>query len=199
MLYFSIKAPAGKQMRWKFGVLGTAIALYWVLCPASAGPIHELVLNGDSVWSGAPINWAGTEGYIVPLRESDVLTDFFTFDLTGYSGDATSGLLRLTRYWSGGPAPFSYTLSDVNAVLWGSGVTYGGVTVKAPGEPGNLLEIPLNAQALADLNTSREVFFSMGGRLEAATVHNPEPGTLVLLASGLLGAVILVCRRKRAR
>ena len=176
--------------------LRTIVALCWALCPAWAGPIHELVLSGDSVWSGPAINWAGTEGYIVPLRESDVLTDFFTFDLTGYSGDATAGLLRLTRYWSGGPAPFSYTLSDVNAVLWGSGATYGGVTVKAPGQPGDLLEIPLNAQALADIDASRGVFFSMGGRLEAATVHNPEPGTLFLLGSGLLTAGLLARRRR---
>jgi len=167
------------------------------VCPVWGGPIHELVLTGADTSILPAINWTVAGSRVVGLEESDVLTDFFTFNLMDYTDTATSGLLRLTRRWSGGPAPFSYTVSEVGAVLWGSGNPYGVVVRRYPGEPGDILEIPLNAEALADINASRGVFFSMGGKLEAASVHSPEPGTLLVLASGLL-VVALLARRRRA-
>lgn len=174
------------------------LTLVWTLGPAWAGPIHELVLRGEGVWSGPAINWTGSEGYIVRLQEYGVLTDFFTFDLTGYADTATSGLLRLTQHWSGGPAPFSYTLMDTNAALWGVGDKYGGITVDGRSAPGEVFEIALNAEALADINASRGVFFSLAGRLEAAPAHAPEPSTWLLLGGGLL-AVLLVYSRRSLR
>jgi hypothetical protein len=170
--------------------LRTVICLGWMLTPACAGPFHELVLNGGCSWSGPAINWTAPEGYAVALTGTDVLTDFFTFDLTGYSGTATSGTLRPTRYWTGGPPLFSYTLSDVNAVLWGTGDTYGLATAENPGSPGEVLVIALNAEALADINASRGRFFSLAGKLEPAPAHNPEPGTGLLLGGGDAGAQI---------
>jgi hypothetical protein len=91
-------------------------------------------------------------------------------------------------------------VSEVGAILWGSGDSYGLVLRSEPGEPGDVLEIPLNAEALADINASRGVFFSMGGKLEPTALHNPEPGTLLLLGSGLLCAGLLGRRlRSHAR
>jgi len=171
------------------------LTLLWTLSPAWAGPIHELVLYGEGSWSGPAINWVGSEGYVVPLQETDVLTDFFTFDLTGYTDTATSGLLRLIRHWSGGPVPFNYTLMDTNAGLWGVGEIYGGLTASGPGAPGDVLEIALNPAALADINASRGAFFSLAGRLEATPSPAPEPGTWLLLGAGLLAVRLLYSGR----
>lgn len=167
-----------------------------MLSPVWAGPIHTLILDGPGGWSGPAINWTGTGSYVVVLGPTDVLTDFFTFDLTGYTGTATSGRLRLTRFWSGGPVRFTYTLSDVNLVLFGAGNLYGRITLDAPGAPGDVLDIVLNPQALSDINAARGQFFSLAGRLEPAPVPLPEPSAWLPVAVGLLAGALVYSLRK---
>lgn len=111
----------------KLTALRTVVCLCWTLSPACASPIHELVPGGESYWSGTAIIWIGDEGYTVFFGPADVLTGFLNFDLTGYAGTANSATLGLTGYLSGGAAPFSYTLWDVNAALWGTGSLYGSI------------------------------------------------------------------------
>ena len=189
----------------RFARYGAVLLVLGSVVPSHASPVlpglHQLVITGQAAWSGTAINWIGSENYTVTLGPSEGLTDFFTFDLTSLSGPADGAVLRLVRYWTGGPELFIYLLGDPWAVLLGTlgpGSIYGGIVGAGPGALGDILEIPLNADGIAAINAS-QVMFSMGGMLVADPVaETPEPATLLLVGAGLLAVGYWGGRRKRS-
>lgn len=64
--------------------------------------------------------------------------------------------------------------NEVNAAVFedlGTGTSYGTFEVSGSGEPSDILSLPLNEAALADINAAAGGFFSIGGRLLGAEVQ----------------------------
>ena len=149
--------------------------------------------------------------------------NFFTFDLTGLSGTVVSATLNLQRYCGnkesdpscgfapGGPAKLPYDLWDVStdpATLnaksnspnfgiyddLGSGVNYGEYLMRTSGNPDRILNFALDPAAIAAINAAEGGYFSIGGAIPLSSIV-PEPSTLVMMGSGLLGSVGLARRK----
>jgi PEP-CTERM motif len=165
-------------------------------------------------WSATIGNNNTNDNYGVGTVTGGSVNDFFTFDLESFSGGATSAVLSLvTTGTTAVGLPVTYSLFDVstdaatlnnntgvNAGIFndlGSGNLYASLNVNVYPTP--TMDITLDAAALADINAASGGFFSIGGTLtpsEAGPV--PEPGSLMLLGSGLLGLGQML-RRKIAR
>jgi hypothetical protein len=169
--------------------------------------------TGQGWWSVTLANGSGNVDYLAgdPVGDGTSLNDFFTFDLSSFTGPALSAVLSIVTLGTV-PAnlPITYTLYDVstpaatldvvggtNAAIWadlGSGNSYGQVLVTT--YPPVALSIDLDGQALSDINAAAGGLFSIGGTTNTPLSATPEPGTVWLLAGGLLAAA---CIKRRAR
>jgi dipeptidyl aminopeptidase/acylaminoacyl peptidase len=145
-------------------------------------------------WNPLVDNSDGNDNYVVgfvPGSEPDQrgeYRNFFTFDLSSLTGRVISARLELTRFGYGSADP-SETLglfdvstgartlnrnNGASAAIFedlGTGTSYGTFEVSGSAEPSDVLSLPLNAAALADINAAAGGFFSMGGRLLSAEAH----------------------------
>ncbi len=191
-----------------------AHALQYLFAYSNYRTPNELVINGtisfstsesqfttgvmnQGFWSTGS-NLDTNDNYIVGSYSAYLYNNFFTFDLKNLNETATSAYLVLWRYQSGG-LPVTYSLWDVttppdalnfnngiNMSIFNdlaSGIQYGSAVVSDYYSPDPLI-IPLNSYALAAINaTAGNGFFSVGGTLYPV----PEPCTMLLLGSGVLG------------
>jgi hypothetical protein len=172
-------------------------------------------VDNQGWWSATNSNSDGNDNYFVgdvSLDGSQLLNNFFTFDLSNFTGGATSAELRLARYVTTGPLPLLYSLFDVstdylilnsndgtNAGIFddlGSGILYGSIVVSDLSLPDPLI-ITLNAAALADINIAAGGVFSIGGTLTPTQV--PEPAFVSLFAIGACALAIRARRRRALR
>jgi hypothetical protein len=175
-------------------------------------------VDNQGWWSATFGNTDVNDNYFVGSHPNDVdlLNDFFTFDLTSLTESALSATLHLKRYFGGsdtGETSHTYHLFDVStdaatlnantgtsAAIFadlGSGMSYGSFVVSVAGDPDEILAFALNAAAVADINAAAGGFYSIGGTLEPGAPVIPEPGTLLLLGSGLAGLGAVLKRRRK--
>jgi hypothetical protein len=163
-------------------------------------------------WSGTNPNSVGNTNYFVGVYSGNNLNDFFTFNISGLAGQTvTAADLRVYTYTILSSGNLTYSLYDVstnaatlnntvgtNAAIYadlGSGVKYGTFTI-SPSEAYSTITLNLDAAAIADLNSAilaSSTYFSIGGTLTPV----PEPCTLILLGSGLVGLAASRIRHKR--
>ena len=151
--------------------------------------------------------------------------DFFSFDLSGISGNVTSATFQVRRYGQSGnvlldlwdvttPATSLITTRQgiSNQAIYndlGSGISYGEFTV-TNGASQDILNFSLNAAALADINKKiGQGYFSIGGSLNGAgnlfSNSSSEPGNSGGSANSIqqlvlgIGLVGLASRRRKAR
>jgi Tol biopolymer transport system component len=141
-------------------------------------------------WNPNGVNQDHNDNYFVGVSDEDEgeYRNFFTFDLSSLTGQVISARLEITRFGYGSPDPSetlglfdvstdARTLNNnvgVSAAIFedlGTGTSYGTVEVSRSGEPADVLSVPLNAAAVADINAAAGGFFSIGGRLLSAEPH----------------------------
>jgi len=175
----------------------------------------QFILGVDNQGWWSPNDPGGdiSPNYAVGTFQQFITNNFFTFDISDLDVPIRSGYLSLPRFLTTGPLPTTYRLFDVStdaATLnanngtnvgifndLGSGVLYGSVVVSDLLLPDPLV-IDLNASAIAAINAaagSGERFFSIGGTLTGPV---PEPGTVILVGSGLAGLAFRSRRKSRA-
>jgi PEP-CTERM motif len=154
-------------------------------------------LRNQGWWSATLAN-TNTDLYTVGrLASGDVLRDFFTFNLTSLTEQATGATLLLTRNLGSGNATQTLNFFDVStpaatlnantgtsAAIFadlGSGTSYGTFTVTNSGALTEVLSFTLNAAAVADINAAAGGFFSIGGSLD------PISGTGAQVLFGVSG------------
>jgi hypothetical protein len=160
------------------------------------GRIRPLASN-QGWWSLELANIFNNDSYNVGTDGGITYRNFFTFDLSNWSGQAQSAYLQLDRSDTVGDLPATFRLFDVStdaATLnqplgirpdiyddLGTGVQFGEALVTDPLLPDPLI-VNLNSAALSAIDGAAGGYFSLGGTAQAI----PEPGTLLLLGAGLI-------------
>jgi hypothetical protein len=165
---------------------------------------------------------ASNPDYIVGLCGSsdscnggnDVLNNFFTFNVP--AGTYTSATISAFLPNPGSPySSFYCNCSSLTYQLWdvttpigqlmasnggrvdiyndlGSGTFYGSAVVTSA-DQGTQILITLDAAGLASLNASAGSMCAVGGSIYGA--QSPEPGTLVMFGSGIVGLASILRRK----
>lgn len=164
-------------------------------------------------WSDKFGHVAGNYNYFAGYNGvlDNTLHNFFSFDLSGVTGEVVSATLRVRTYSASFPfAPMKYELFDVytsaeqlltasdvpNEAIFddlGSGKSYGSIVVDKNPDYFAEISIALSPSAIADLNARQGKYFSIGGVVTSV----PEPATGVMLIGGLI-ALGLSSRKPRA-
>jgi PEP-CTERM motif-containing protein len=202
-----------------FALAQSAFVFGYTYPPYETGYV-ALYLNGSPVYANYT-GWYDSSGfhdannpdYIAQTSGgSQVYNNFFEFTVPG--GTYTSAYLSIFNpslapgftCFSGCSNTFVYYNWDVTTPIadviasqsgrtdifldLGSGVLYGGVAVGV-WTNGTQVIVPLDAAALASINTAAGGDWIVGGSL--GTI--PEPGTLLMLGTGLLGTLGILKRK----
>jgi hypothetical protein len=175
-------------------------------------------------WSAgrAPCGWLcrtgppgpGNDNYFVGFGDW-LLNDFFSFNLSGFDGGATSAYLTITPTGSGAnwdgtaydvggvstPAPIldDTWADDTKGVSWAIFTDLGkgdyGSYVFGGGYPDSVV-IELDSAAVTDINAAAGGWFSIGGTLIPGPI--PEPSSCTLLGIGLVALGVALRRRRLA-
>ncbi len=155
------------------------------------------------------------EDYENFLIDGDI-RNFLGFDLSGVTSAVSSAKIRIVLqpgYFGESPAeglPALWRLYDVSSepdyrIAYsgatdifndlGSGITFGSVVQSASS---GIVEVELNARAIAEINSNLGQRFVIGGALSPIASAVPEPATwLTMLAGfGLIGSALRSIRRK---
>jgi hypothetical protein len=141
-------------------------------------------LNGtknQGWWSTTIPNMNINDNYFVGAVETNILRNFFTFDLSPLNQNVVGATLELTRFMSSGDPEETIGFFDVStdavtlnnntgtsASIFndlGTGKSYGEFDVPPSGSVTDVFSFMLNANAIADINAARGGFFSIGGSL----------------------------------
>lgn len=210
--------PAAAQNPFNSTGLNTVDPFWEVMCeagpdrPAAALPS---ACAGSGVWNSAtritatPGGWAGVptaggahyigavaSGSVEPPSPNNELENFTytfrtSFDLGGYTGPVSVSLstFLLDNYWVG----WSFDGSSFNA---------GGITPTPVAPTGNNWTSEFQLTAQGDYQDYFYLRITGNGRtdgiLAEGAVSVPEPDTVILLLSGLLGICLIGIRRRRA-
>lgn len=172
-------------------------------------------------WDQTGLHYADNDNYFAGFCGSSdacfgndiAYNNFFIFDLSGFTGGATSATLHLFNksvdgFISSSPS-LDYSVWDVSTKLGvlaasgtgrvdifndlGSGLNYGGRTMTAA-DNGVFVDIALNTNALAYINSNGGNTVAFGGTVGAV----PEPETYAMLMAGL-GLMGAVARRRKSK
>ncbi|HEY5142492.1 MAG TPA: hypothetical protein VII98_03225 [Solirubrobacteraceae bacterium] len=177
----------------------------------SQSPINSPTAN-TGWWSDTLSNSGGNPTYTTGwFREGVFLTDhklrsYFTFKLDGLCGNPQRAALELTRQNDADKGSVTLGLFDVstsattlaakdnnpNARIFadlGTGTTYGATTVDTnTNAPAQVLTIPLNGSALADMKAASGQYFSIGAALtDPLDGFVGVAGTIALFEAGAAG------------
>jgi hypothetical protein len=182
-------------------------------------------IDNQGWWSATFVNSDTNDNYFVgdPFTGDGAteLNNFFTFDISALAGTVVDATLNLVKYGTQsdfGNATLAYTLYDVStdaatlnsndgvsAAIFadlGSGTSYGTHNVVVDGFSTVVIDLALNAAAVADINAAiggSGQFFSIGGSLNlgAAPGVVPEPASMALWGIGGVGMAVGAYRRRR--
>jgi hypothetical protein len=138
-------------------------------------------------WADGPANYTQNDAYTMGFSSHVTTRDFFTFDLSsacqatavslqlsrlgGFASERFADSIPLDLFDVNTPAATLNNNSGANLEIWndlGSGVSFGHFDI-TPGQPSDVITLPLNSAGVAAFNAARGGFFSIGGT-------GPTPG-----------------------
>lgn len=186
------------------------------LKPASAAPISfnfsgsidlsnfggssSSAFGGSFVWdtAAAPVGTMGSDTTLYALT-----SESFTLNAVNLTSRITTPMFSVTNSPSGDAFSFGWAFSPAVNVGPGVDITMFGATLNLPISIFASEAAPANASFLASVTSAGSVMYGappsttgFGSLSVTKTIPNPEPGSLILLGSGIISAAFAGARRR---